>query len=598
MALGLVVCREIKLIGAIVIDLPPFDALALSLHHSPGVHAILVGSGLSRAAGISTGWEITLSLVRRLAALVGETEHDDWSAWYVSKYGKAPSYSEILDALASTQSERRSILESFIASGEGDESRKPTRAHHAIAKLVSSGAVRVVITTNFDRLIENALRDAGVEPTVIASDDAITGATPLVHSKCTVIKVHGDYLDARIKNTDAELSDYSLSMNTLLDQVFDNFGLLVVGWSGEWDTALRSAILRAPSRRYPFFWAARGAIGPLASELLVQRGGRSFEISDADSFFVKLEETVEALREASRPHPQSIEMAIALARRYCRDDKFALEWAEFLEAEASVPRSYIAGPEYPNPYSSVSNEELNNVVERIVKSMEVLRQSVLICSRWGTEKAALSVISCIKSLVLSEINRSGLVGLLDLRNLAASILFYWFAAGAVAGNRPALLKKLFDLKIERDGKSMKAVEVLPLSAYRDFPWTVLKGLERHHTPASDYLFTIFSNDSRHLAMDLRLCDEVFDTVEALISIYYSNVSRQERNDSLHFWMPIGRYIWKRDKNILHKILNSIEADSSGDIYFNSGLFSGSAADMAETISAIRSFSEAIALKHW
>jgi hypothetical protein len=119
--------------------------------------------------------------------------------------------------------------------------------------------VRVVITTNFDRLIENALREAGVEPTIIASEDAILGATPIVHAKCTVIKLHGDYLDARIKNTDAELEAYSPAMNALLDQVFDNFGLLVVGWSGEWDTALRSAILRAPSRRYPFYWARREA---------------------------------------------------------------------------------------------------------------------------------------------------------------------------------------------------------------------------------------------------------------------------------------------------------------------------------------------------
>jgi hypothetical protein len=37
--------------------------------------------------------------------------------------------------------------------------------------------MRVVITTNFDRLIENAMRDAGVEPTIIASDDAVVGAT-------------------------------------------------------------------------------------------------------------------------------------------------------------------------------------------------------------------------------------------------------------------------------------------------------------------------------------------------------------------------------------------------------------------------------------
>jgi hypothetical protein len=54
-----------------MLDLDPFDALALSLHHSPGVYAILVGSGLSHAAGIPTGWEITLNLVSRLATLDG-----------------------------------------------------------------------------------------------------------------------------------------------------------------------------------------------------------------------------------------------------------------------------------------------------------------------------------------------------------------------------------------------------------------------------------------------------------------------------------------------------------------------------------------------
>jgi SIR2-like domain len=216
-----------------VIDLPPFDAVALSLHHSPGVHAILVGSGLSRAAGIPTGWEITIDLIRRLAALGGVTEHNDWVQWYRDEHSGEPSYSEILAALASTSIERRAILQGYIDPREGDDIRKPTKAHHAIARLVASGAVRVVITTNFDRLIENALREAGVEPTVIAGDDAIAGATPLIHSKCTVIKVHGDYLDARIKNTDAELEEYSPAMNALLDQVFDNFGLLVVGWSGE-----------------------------------------------------------------------------------------------------------------------------------------------------------------------------------------------------------------------------------------------------------------------------------------------------------------------------------------------------------------------------
>jgi hypothetical protein len=155
-----------------MIDLPAFDALALSLHHSPGVHAILVGSGLSRAADIPTGWDITLSLVQRLAALENVTGQYDWAKWYQIRYGKELSYSEILDALASTAAERRAILQSFIDPPEGEDIRKPTKAHHAIAQLAASNMVRVVITTNFDRLIENAMRDAGVTASQIASASA------------------------------------------------------------------------------------------------------------------------------------------------------------------------------------------------------------------------------------------------------------------------------------------------------------------------------------------------------------------------------------------------------------------------------------------
>ncbi len=33
--------------------------LALSIHSGPGTYALLLGSGVSRAAGIPTGWDIT-----------------------------------------------------------------------------------------------------------------------------------------------------------------------------------------------------------------------------------------------------------------------------------------------------------------------------------------------------------------------------------------------------------------------------------------------------------------------------------------------------------------------------------------------------------
>src|SRR2546430_16494123 len=95
-------------------EIEPFDALALSLHYNPGVYALVVGSGLSRAAGIPTGWDITLDLISQLGAVRGVKDPGDWAAWYRQEYKKQPSYSELLDALGASQGDRRSILHGYI----------------------------------------------------------------------------------------------------------------------------------------------------------------------------------------------------------------------------------------------------------------------------------------------------------------------------------------------------------------------------------------------------------------------------------------------------------------------------------------------------
>jgi SIR2-like domain len=567
-----------------MIDLPAFDALALSLHHSPGVHAILVGSGLSRAAGIPTGWEITLDLVRRLAVLDGVTEQADWAQWYLAKYAKEPSYSELLRDLAKTTSERRTILQSYIDARAGDDMRKPTRAHQAIAQLAASNIVRVVITTNFDRLIENAMREAGVEPTIIASDDAVVGATPLVHAKCTVIKVHGDYLDARIKNTDAELEAYSPAMNGLLDQVFDNFGLLVVGWSGEWDTALRDAIQRAPSRRYPFYWAARGEPGARAQDLLTQRGGRSFPIADADSFFVKLHETLEALRQASRPHPLSVEMAIALVKRYCRDDKFAMEWAEFLRDEVEKFRRHAAGLNH-DPFPKPENERMNEIVNSFMAHTELLRRACLICGRWGTSEANRAVGIAIQSLSFASESLAGDSAYTRLRESGASICFYWNMAGLL-GRDPidwAAVHALQKLKLRDLNGAKDAVMVLPFHSYQ-VNWKFLKNLERSHEPMSAFLAQSFAAEARDIAVTEARGEELFDRTELIIALEYAH---QRVQSGSRFGMPTGRFVPKNRGQWLDDELEKVAALSNDDRFFKAGLMGGGQAYAASTIKEIR-----------
>ena len=256
--------------------------ISFSVFENKGVFAVLLGSGLSRSAEIPTGWEITLDLVRRVATAQGVADQADWAKWYTATTGKEPNYSDLLEEIASTPDERRSILHSYIepTDEEREQGKKvPTPAHHAIAALVRAGFIRVIITTNFDRLMENALREKGIEPTLVASEDALKGAEPLTHSQCYLVKLHGDYKDARILNTDSELSAYPSSYDQLLDRIFDEHGLVVCGWSGEWDHALKSAFLRAPNRRYPVYWALRGEAGEGAQALIRHRAAKQVAIN-------------------------------------------------------------------------------------------------------------------------------------------------------------------------------------------------------------------------------------------------------------------------------------------------------------------------------
>ena len=89
-----------------------------------------------------------------------------------------------------------------------EDAKRPTAAHRAIAALVAQGFVKIIITTNVDRLTESSLVDAGVVPTILSSPDHVHGALPLIHTQCCVFKVHGDYLDTRIRNTPTELASY------------------------------------------------------------------------------------------------------------------------------------------------------------------------------------------------------------------------------------------------------------------------------------------------------------------------------------------------------------------------------------------------------
>ena len=198
---------------------------------------------------------------------------------------------------------RRDLLHAYFEPADDDEReagiKQPTAAHRAIAELVSSGRVRLILTTNFDHLMETALAEAGVPPQVIARADAIPGMAPLQHARATVIKLHGDYLDVQaIRNTPAELGSYDPAMNDLLARIFDEYGLVVVGWSGEGHRPHpRHRKLPDPPLPHLLGGPPRPHV-PSRGRLLASRAGHLIPIDGADSFCADLRDKVKR----TRPH--------------------------------------------------------------------------------------------------------------------------------------------------------------------------------------------------------------------------------------------------------------------------------------------------------
>lgn len=365
----------------------PITSLAISMQSKKGTFALLLGSGISRSAQIPTGWDIILNLIERVARVAGQGTNGDAAAWYRNAYGEEPDYSRLLDALSTTSAERSQIIRQFIEPTDDEREsgiKQPTAGHRAIASLVSQGYVRVIITTNFDRLLEMALADVGMVPSVISTPDGVNGTLPLAHNVCTIIKIHGDYVDSRIRNTPTELADYPDEFNSLLSQVFREYGVIISGWSGEWDSALREAMSQHLSPWFPTYWISYREPGGRARDIIERRAGRLITNLGADAFFERLADSVAAVEDMQNPELVSVDIAVATLKRYLDDPSKRIQLHDLVVGEANRVRRFLE--EVPDHYF-LETPTTGSVTDRLTSYEEgtaVLRSLFITGCYWAT----------------------------------------------------------------------------------------------------------------------------------------------------------------------------------------------------------------------
>jgi hypothetical protein len=263
------------------VPLDPIISLAVALAEAPGACACVLGAGVSFDAGVPTASDIFQDGLQRLYRLENETEEtpngEQLATWLLEREYGDMGYSSLLDLIAPDAATRRELLADYF------KGVKPGPAHERLADLAASGALRVFVTTNFDRLLERALEARGIEPVVVSDDAGLARAPRREHAQVFILKAHGDYLQETIRNTPSELAELEPGLTAELRAIVDHYGLLVVGWSGS-DPAL-AEIIRGRTSRYGAWWLSRSEhpsepapalIEAIGARLMIRAGAAEF----------------------------------------------------------------------------------------------------------------------------------------------------------------------------------------------------------------------------------------------------------------------------------------------------------------------------------
>lgn len=425
--------------------------LAFSMYTNKGVYALLLGAGISRSAQIPSGWEVESKLIEQLAATQSVTNVDDWHQWYKEKYGESATYSTLLKALIKTPTERVQLMKPFFEANKEEKElglKEPTKAHRAIAKLAKNGYIRVILTTNFDRLLERALEAEGIIPQVICHESDIEKATPVVHgNNITIVKINGDYIDCRFRNTTEELDDYPEPMKIYVRRIFEDYGLITCGWSAVWDKGLVGIINGSSPSRFNSFFTNVEETSDILETLATSRHGEIVQIKGADELFTELYEQVSALEQSNTSRSLSHDMMMVRIKKYLSSELYDIEYSDSIEKLGTEAYDKIMAKASYN--FSISPEQFSAYLELHHNAVKSLMDAAILAARWGKAYhielfGNLLIKLCTKPFRNGETTTEGAQ---YLHALGATLLLNAIGVACIKYERFAELNKILKLSV-------------------------------------------------------------------------------------------------------------------------------------------------------
>lgn len=572
--------------------------IAMNVYSNKGVYVPLLGSGVSLSAGIMSGWKVTEDLLKKLAFMKEGAIPDDVFQWYKVKYKKEAEYSDLLSQLGHHSAEIGNLLWSYFEPSEEDKlnhKKEPTEAHKAIAELAARGYFKVIITTNFDRLLENALDQKGVKYQVVSSEDDLECAVPIVHFPLTIFKVNGDYKDSRVKNTEQELTNYSKLWDNYLLNILKDFGLITSGWSAKWDKAVIKAIESCKNHQYSynFTYVDKGNSEDVLM-LSAACNGDAIEIDGADGFFSELAERIKALEVINNKDMEiDKEIAIARVKEYVVREEDIIRYTDLFENETA--RVIKKANEYTYSNENMNATLYNQIYTKAISYLSVLLPMSIVATRWADSHHGKVLVNALTDIANRPITITGVFtddG--KMQNHAVDTLYlYGVGIACVYYRKFDLIDNLFKIKLNDAGHILPSylIDV-------DNCWIINKDRwnntthNRLKTPGS-WLFNGLLRPTFSFINDQSEFDACFCIFEKLLAMYYYMLLSTTFNDSFFpQTAPIGQFGWqslfltRNKENKYNAFFNEIASLQDNSPQIKAGMFESSYAKYSEVLAEV------------
>ncbi|MFI2838311.1 SIR2 family protein [Mycolicibacterium sp. PDY-3] len=275
--------------------------------------------------------------------------------------GSPSDYSAAFELCLPEPSARKALLQNLI------EGAKPGFAQRVFGGLIVSGSCDLVITTNFDRLVEKSVaeaqragtdlnRDLDRELNVAGLDSTARATTALQNRRWPlVLNLHGDFREKRLMNTDDELRTQEDVLRRFVVDASRQFGLVVSGYSGR-DESVMDMLTKAANIPdgwpHGIWWLIRPGETPAPSVGALLRAAAANNVSAAVVVAPSFDETMTALSrqvtvdDAMRkyfnhlhPKPRLVPASLPASRRNWPVLRFNA--LQLLEASVAVTRVRI-----------------------------------------------------------------------------------------------------------------------------------------------------------------------------------------------------------------------------------------------------------------